>query len=205
MGKSKNRKPNEEYRLKRPKNTTVKRILALDPGTTNMGISLVGVDKDLNVEVLANAVMTHPIHELAVNYKTGFNLFMIEIDRWVQMFEPDAIVLERFMTRGGGSMGQTIECIGIMIGALSAKYDLPIKLLSAATWKNAYHRKFLGEDLKKTYKICCTAPHQLDATLIGCYAIGLALQADVHYTPESIVHMAEQTSLTKLVNRKPRV
>lgn len=201
--KRKAAKPREQYVLPTsPKIKTVKRLLCLDPGKTNMGISVVGVDGQDRVKVVANAIMVDPVSELALNYKTGFDKWLAEIDLWVQLYQPHGIILERFMTRG--TMGSTIECVGIMIGGLTARYNLPIKLLNAATWKNAFHRRFPTEELDLIYKVCKTTPHALDSVLIGCYGLGLALQREVHYTPDSIIEAAEQSSLIKLIARKPR-
>lgn len=197
----------ENYSAKMSKNSdfikTQYRILGIDPGKTNMGISCLGVDSNYNVIVLANAVMTKPLNQLSAGFMQSLNTFMDEIDLWVKLYDPHCIAIERFMTRG--IKGDSIECVSGMWGAISYKYQLPTKLLNAAVWKNAFRRKFPDCELESIYNYSKTTPHAIDAILQGCYALELALQKPINYTPESIVEMAEATSLTKLINRQSRL
>lgn len=186
-----------------PKNNrTTHRILGIDPGKTNMGICCLGVDSNDNVILLANAVMTKPLNQLSTGFTTAMNTFMAEIDLWVQLYKPHCIAIERFMTRG--IKGDSIECVSGMWGAISYHYQLPTKLLNAAVWKNAFRRRFPDVELDSIYNYSKTTPHAIDSILQACYALELALQRPIHYNPESIIEMAEATSLTKLINRQSR-
>lgn len=195
---------NEDYtsKIKSFNNKTVTRILGIDPGKTNMGISCLGVDKKDNVIILANAVMAKPLNQLSTGFLTSMNLFMKEIDLWVKAYNPHCIAIERFMTRG--IKGDSIECVSGMWGAIGYTYQLPTKLLNAAVWKNAFRRRFPDIELDSVYNYSKTTPHAIDSILQGCYALELALQRPIHYSPDSIVEMAEATSLTKLINRQSR-
>src|SRR5882672_5495702 len=98
--KRREKKPNAEYELKAvPLKPTTKRVLALDPGSTNMGISLIAVNENLKVKVVANAIITKPLHDL-VRVNGGRSEFLTEIARWVELYAPQAIAAERFQTRG---------------------------------------------------------------------------------------------------------
>jgi hypothetical protein len=179
------------------------RIIGIDPGKTNMGICCLGVDLNDNVIIFANAVMTSPLNQLSAGFMQSMNTFMAEIDLWVKTYSPQCLAIERFMTRG--IKGDSIECVSGMWGAISYKYQLPTKLLNAAVWKNAFRRKFPDCELDSIYNYSKTTPHAIDAILQACYALELALQRPIHYSPESIIEMAEATSLTKLINRQSRI
>ncbi len=193
-------KPNKDYELHELRQPLVHRVLALDPGSRNMGISLVGVHKG-RVTLGANSLMTNPMTSLVNNLNTSLNTYLAEIDRWVKMYDPQCIILERFQSRGG--MGPLIELVSGMIMAVCTEYrHLPCKVITAATWKNQFHRTFTDYELNAVYPECLTTPHQLDATLIGIYGLGLATRSDWEYDPWDIVDQVEATSCLPL--RKQR-
>lgn len=190
------------YILTPPKRKYEKVLLGLDPGKTNHGIAVIGL-RDQKLSVISNAVMDNPVSELAKKFRTGLDLYLEEIDQWVSTYKPVGIVAERFMTRG--TMGTTIEVVGIMLGALATRYDLPIKLLSAATWKNDFRRRFTEQghpELSDFYKVAGVTPHALDACLIGCYGFTVGLGQPMKYTPSSIIKQADETSCCRLTKRK---
>ena len=161
-----------------------------------MGIALIGLKED-RLGVIANSVLTNPINDL-VRVNASRTAFVGEVDRWVDMYQPDAIIAERFQTRGGGaSMGKSIECISAMLGLLLERYELPVKLVVASQWKNKFQKRF-GVDLKDIYKQIRVAPHALDACLIGCYGLEAGMGQDFEYTPELITSMAEKRSCLPL-------
>lgn len=184
------RKPNVAYDLLPYSGQTDKRILAFDPGSRNMGIALVA-KKGKNLGVIANSVMTNPVNDLTM-VNAPKQKFIDEVGRWVDEYKPQGIIAERFQTRGLG--GPLIEQVSFMLGLLAGHFGLPIKLITASTWKNKFQRRFdidLKEDVYKEIKI---QPHQLDACLIGCYGLEFALDQEFVYTPESIIDMAELRS-----------
>lgn len=190
-------KPNASYTLKPNKRSP--RILSFDPGSRNMGIACVGVRKG-KIKVIANAIMEHPLQSLACQYRTNREIFVNEACRWFDAYDPQLLIMERFQTRGHG--GPLIELVATMNAVISTiDRSKPCKLVTAATWKNAFNRRF-DVDLKELYRECATTPHQLDAVLIGCFGLELAMQTQLEYTPESIIAMAEQTSLLELRRRR---
>lgn len=203
MAKKKIRKLNKTYKL--PKRVdlskTKVRVLSFDPGSRNFGIACVGVDSKDRIKVLANSIVTNPIFSLADKYPSSLRAYLQEIQLWVDLYKPQGFVMERFQTRGG--MGPLIELVSVMLGAITTKYvDRPSKLITAATWKNSFHRRFDAWDLNDIYPQCLTTPHQLDASLIGVYGLEVGMQRELIYTPESFVDQVENTSLLPL--RKPR-
>lgn len=203
--KRKEQKPNAEYVLPAVKfKPTTKRMLAFDPGSRNMGISLVAANEAGHVMVVANSIITSPINDL-VNFIEARSLFLSEVALWVDAYQPHGIIAERFQTRGGANMGALSEKVTMMLGLLAGVYtSLPVKWITAATWKNEFQRRFSFQ-LDDVYPICRTTPHQLDSCYIGCYGLEKGLQRQLIWTPGAIVADAERTSAVKLINRKVRV
>ena len=201
MRKRRVRKLNKSYELKPVDlSTTVKRVIGFDPGSRNFGISCVGVDADDKVIVLGNSLITNPIFSLAEGLPNALDAFLEEVGKWFTLFKPNAFVMERFQTRGG--MGPLIELVSGMNLAVCSEYrHLPFKLTTAAIWKNQWHRRF-DTQLDDMYRACLTTPHQLDATLIGCYGLELGMRKQLVYGPKGIIRQTQATSLLKL--RRPR-
>ena len=199
--KKKQPKPNAEYEIPKFPPGKGKRILAFDPGTRNMGVAVVATDGK-RIRVLANSVLTNPISTL-VTFAQGRELFLSEVARWVDTFKPNGIIAERFQTRGNG--GPLIECVGVMLGLLAGSYaKLPVTFITASTWKNAYHARFAGSDLKLTYTSLRVPPHQLDASLIGCFGLERGLQRQLDYTPKLVISQVESSSLLPVKEKRKR-
>lgn len=201
MKKKKQRKI-EVYDLPIYKGSTIN-VLGIDPGSSNMGISAVGFDKKKKKGViLANAVMMRPLKGLTGNVNSQLDQFIDELRMWITHFNIKAIVVERYQNRG--IRGATAEEIGYMIGALFREFrHLKIKAITAATWKNKFHRRFVDHDLKVMYKQIRTPAHQLDATLIGMFGLEKAF-GEIDYDPDKLMLGVEHTSLMRLINRKGR-
>ena len=183
-------KPNPEYKLK-PSSYSGFCILAVDPGSRNFGISCVGL-KGNKPEVLASACLMLPVNTL-VDFTQARRNFLHEIGKWVRVFKPKAIIGERFQTRGNG--GPLIEFVSVMLGMLAGKYEkLPIRLITASTWKNKFNRRF-GVDLKELYPTLSITPHAFDASLIGVYGLEFGFKRDLDYTPQYLIRQATQASL----------
>lgn len=175
-------------------------ILSFDPGTANMGVAAVATHKN-RIRVLANSVLTHPINDL-IDLGRARTSFQHEVQRWHKRFNVRGMMAERFQTRGGSSMGKTIECVSTMLGILSASYpDTPFRLVIASQWKNAVQKRF-EFDLKEFYKEWAVAPHQIDACLIGCYGLEMGLQQQFKWDPWTIAADAEATSLLELKRKR---
>jgi hypothetical protein len=191
-----NPKPNTPYELPTGlKLVADKFVLGLDPGSKNMGISLVGVHNG-KVKVFANSVMMHPVNNL-VNFSRSSDAFLWEIFQWVDMQKPDGIIAERFQTRGHG--GSLIEMVSSMLGLIrGALPNTPIKLTIASAWKNKFNRRFEC-DLKDIYPDVLVQPHQLDATLIGIFGLEAGTSGgDLDYDFNDIIKQVEATSLIGL-------
>ena len=201
MPKKKIRKPNAEYILPPSSGLApdTKRVLALDPGSRNMGISVVALNSHKKLRVMANAIVTNPIYDLTA-FGSQADAFLAELDQWIAVYKPNGIIIERFQTRG--LLGPLIEIVSIMIGLIGRRYGVPVKLVTAATWKNEFHRRFETCTLDDLYKESRTTPHQLDSCFMGVYALEKGLGQVLAYDPIQIMHSAEDSSLIRLINRK---
>lgn len=193
-------KENKDYELIACNRKHDHRILSLDPGSRNMGIACVGV-KNQKIDVVANSIMQRPIASLVEKFTTHREAFIYEVECWLELYEPQLIIMERFQTRG--NMGPLIELVSTMNAVVTMiDRNIPCKLITAGTWKNSFHRRFIDVELNDLYKDCLTTSHQLDATLIGCYGLEVAMQTELAYSPVSIIEMVETTSCLPL--RKKR-
>lgn len=194
-----------EYRLpKFRKSRDVATVISLDPGSRNMGISATQINlKTRRVAILANAVMTNPMHDLTKEFlEPQRDAFLRELAMWVDLFDPNAIVAERFQSRG--LMGNLVESVNLMLGMILGVYaDRSVRFITAATWKNRFQRA-KSVDLAKLYKVCGAQPHQLDATLIGLWALEMGLGPFPH-SVRSVIDRVEKTSLVKLSKRKAKL
>ena len=165
-------------------------ILAFDPGSVKMGISLVELRKDGTPRIVANATMMHPIHDIP-SFMSQQREFVNEVKSWIEQFQPKAIVAERFQSRG--LRGATVECVSMMLGILST-FNLPTLFITAATWKNQYQKRF-DVNLRDVYKEIATTPHQLDASLIGCFGLEIALKTKLDLDLDRIIVNVKKTAL----------
>jgi Holliday junction resolvasome RuvABC endonuclease subunit len=185
-------------------------IFAHDPGTRNYGYSIVegeAVDKTrIRFRVLENGLCPHTIITLKDHKqrRREKNDYMEWVAEKIEEYQPYAMIAERYMTRG--ISGPTIESVNMMLGILQS-FNKRDKYIPAATWKNAVTRS--GIELREWYKFCRVAPHPLDATLIGIYDLNQRagikdFGALTEKTFERLVYMVEDTTTSKLFNRKTR-
>lgn len=175
-------------------------VLGLDPGSTSMGISAVDYVYGRPV-LIANAVMVNPIKGLTKDLINKKYLFMQEIAYWVETYNIKSIAIERFQSRG--LKGTLIEEISMMIGFIIERYsELDLRLYTAATWKNQWHRQFSGYNLKDLYKVCRAQPHQLDATLIALHHAQKQDNTNLDYNVNTLIEGVALRSVTKTINRK---
>lgn len=206
MAKKKHRKANAEYELIPCKRSHDWRILSTDPGTRNFGIACLGV-KNNKIDVVASALLTHPITLLTSGHQAQREAYEEELMRWITLYSPDAYIAERFQTRGNG--GPTIELVSTMNALLPTLVPKPYKYIVASQWKNDFNKRWIDSDhddydtpLKALYGTCLATPHQLDASLIGEYGLEQALDRRLIYNLNTIVKQVEATSLMKLRKRK---
>ena len=144
-------------------------VLGMDGGTKNFGYGLVKVTcvrGKLKCEVLECGVAPVTVNDMKI---AGIQRkqFMKWIAQIVKKHNVTHMIAERFMTRGGASMGVTIECISYMYGCIDQKYDC-LELIPAAVWKNQVNKV---TDLKAWYddSAYLGENHELDAILQATY------------------------------------
>jgi hypothetical protein len=201
MARKKERKANKEYVL--PTSSKLKdstpRILSCDPGSRNFGIAVVATDGS-QVKVAANSILTNPIHDLT-KFESQKQVFLREVGGWIDLYKPNALVVERFQTRGLG--GPLIEMVSSMNALMSGYFNLKTLLITASTWKNYMQRRF-EFDLNELYKEFAIPPHQIDASLIGVYGLEVGLRKELQFEPSEIAVQVEDTSLLPLIQRKSK-
>lgn len=208
-------KPNTPYTLpKALKGKPEKLVLAMDPGSRNFGIALVGLENG-EPRCYLNSVMMKPVNNM-VTFAIMRRNFLIEVAGWMK-YAPGGVVAERFQTRGGSSMGPLIEQVSSMLGLIAGAYpDLPVKFTIASVWKNSMHRRFAdayrghvdyaddeGEfNLRAVYKRIAVEPHQLDASLIGIYGLEQGLGINIDFDFDDWVAQVEASSRIPLRRRR---
>jgi hypothetical protein len=199
--KGKEKKANAEYELKPVQFKSGTRcIVGFDPGSRNMGVACVAVNEEMQVKVVANSIITNPVNDL-VAFTSSSEKFMAEVDRWTSCYSPHALIAERFQTRGNS--GPLIEYCSAMLALIRGiNRTIPFKAITAATWKNAWHRRFEPLQLDDMYKLTLTTPHQLDAIFIGIFGLEQGLQVELDYDPFDIVKQAEASSAVRLINKR---
>ncbi|WOL24468.1 Holliday junction resolvase [Yersinia phage fHe-Yen9-02] len=150
------------------------RILAGDPGKVNFALSIIEVN-GTKIEFLGTRMFNRPIQNLTGDMRQVTKEFLDEIRKIDKQYGPfDGMCFERFQSRGLG--GNTIEAISLMLGVLCSyalTKKIPIDIITASQWKNAFNRtmdlKGLYEEFKLTSKKSPKAIHEFDASLIGVY------------------------------------
>jgi hypothetical protein len=147
------------------------RVLSLDPGMVNFGFSVSEYwPKKQKVKLIGTNLIANTIREPKVHLGTQKQLFQEEIQEIITEYGPfDLCIAERYQIRGIGG-GTTIECINLMLGIVMCTVPADIRVITAATWKNAFNRT---HDLDEVYtKFGKTrTPHEFDAFCIGLYRL----------------------------------
>ncbi len=183
------------------------RLLGHDPGRAHYGIAAIEVNSLTGrTSILQCGEIRNTIQGIARNFNNSRLAFIKELKEWVEEFNPDAQVLERFMTRGIG--GTLIEEVGITIGTVTTRFrrradgtPMPFKLLPASQWKNDFNQKAPIE-LKDFYKMVRISPHQIDAALIARYGAQIALKKELPFDLNRWVKEYESTTMLPLINRR---
>ena len=162
-------------------------LLGADPGVKNHGLAVTRVevseDGVLQMDVLGHTKLQYRLEALDNPYK-DITKYLQGVEKFFRscvpktIKHPDAIVIERFQTRG--FRGGQIELISMMIAAQVLQYGAKSEafVLTAATWKNQINKQSPGKAkiLDTLYKGIKTEhgiePHNLDATLMTLYAAG---------------------------------
>jgi hypothetical protein len=157
----------------------------------------------LNLVVIRNGTLPATVsqikrgkeHHSQLSRYLNLNKLMFE------KYRPDFFVAERFMTRG--IKGMTVESVNMMLGALVSRVGIPYALYPAVTWK--VEIKKWGINLEKMYKIAAVSPHQIDAVMMGAFALSRSLGAKrTKLNVRLLIKQIEETSRTKLINKARR-
>ena len=151
------------------------RILGLDPGKTNFGISV--------TEFNAAGTSYKPLYAGKLkNTITDMSQLVAHMDHFndelglLLEYKPQLVVIERFMNRGSfsGDQGEYVGCM-LSLAAYQARANCgsAIQIVQPGVWKQAFNR-VLGwkakdpkpTPLDKLYKYCLTESHELDAFLM---------------------------------------
>lgn len=179
-------------------------ILAHDPGSVNYGYALVAgrvQGKRLKVRILESGKLTNTITQMKKRRlrTRQREAYVKEIEVLVKKYKPDWMIAERYMTRG--IRGLLVECVNSMLGSLEARVPIPCVLVPAVTWKQEWNRT--GLDLKALYKVVRTTPHQLDAVMMGIFAMLKILELPRQkFKIKQVIRQLEATSKVELKRKR---
>jgi len=150
------------------------KVLGLDPGEKNFGWSMCKartVGMFYEVKPMDSGLLQKTITNLKMSsvYQAQYTAFHQEFQKLLTAYNPDVVVMERFMGRGV-KIGTTSETTNLMMGIITQLREGNIELVNPANWKAAY-KKQVKVDLKDHYKLCRVIEHQFDAALIGVYGV----------------------------------
>ena len=179
-------------------------LLGIDPGKTNTAFSVVRIKiAPFKFKIMAHGMIKNPVNALtgaSVELHDRYNKFKREIRKIKRTYNVDAIFAERFMTRGGSSMGTTIEVVSIMLCLLSHVGVKSVQLLTAAQWKNQWNKR---NDLKEFYKSMHPLPaHPIDATGIALYGATQLFPEDIPCF-EALSNIEQFKKQIWLANKEP--
>lgn len=186
-------------------------------GYSVVKFSLTKNRKDISTyKVIITGKLTGTITSLKYDeVVSGFAQYKSSIRKLFKKYKPDGVIAERFMSRGlRGSLGEYIGAMLTLIIDLTIFYHTKIKKvtpvimpIAAVTWKNRVNKVF---DLKHSYKICQTEPHELDATLMAFYLMEnmLGIEPVMQYQKlkgkgwRTLLKCVAKASISRLINRK---
>lgn len=144
------------------------RILALDPGTSNFGWSVLYSDSLTSIQIKETGMLRSTVKDLKTDVSSQINYFEKELDNVIRKWDINAVAVERFMARG--MKGVTIELVNIMLGVTLARLNdgkRKLLVMPASQWKNEFNRHSSLDKLYELAKGCSV--HQLDSVGIGVY------------------------------------
>lgn len=104
--------------------------------------------------------------------------FYNKVNKIVDTYQPTAIVVERFQSRG--LKGSTIEAVSMMISTIALiaiSRDIHFFTTTAGAWKNKYNRVQSLDDYYIDHDEL--TPHEIDASLMGVIEVQKHLGLDV--------------------------
>lgn len=145
------------------------RIASFDLGSKNFAASIIVAGKKIKYKA---AFMIPPtLLDLKEPFYDQTALLRKTIARILTKYKPKYLIAERYMNRG--IKGVQVEILGVLLGvmaSLAIERDIPMRLVTASTWKNAVERKRSGF-LDRLYSYFPQSKrHRVDAIMIGIYA-----------------------------------
>lgn len=176
-------------------------ILGIDPGKTNAAYSVVRIKiKPFRYRILAHGMLKKPLNDLTgIDVVKRMNAFKAEIRKLKKTYSVNFVIAERFMTRGGQSMGTTIEVVTFMLALLAHVGIKEYQFITAAQWKNQWNRH---NDLKEFYKSMPFPPHPIDATGIALYGASQQFAEDIPCF-KALDNIKEFTKQLLAANKEP--
>ena len=153
------------------------KVLGFDPGSKNFGC-FAGRIVDGVLVPMESSMLQYPITEIKGQSLMHITSFMNEMRSFLDCYEPDVVVIERFMSRG--LKGKTIELVSIMLGVLSSLVfsyrqkgsAISLNSVTAASWKNRVNQIVPLTQVYADLKPHKVPDHQVDAALMSLYSIG---------------------------------
>ena len=151
-------------------------VIGADPGPKNFGVAVYRKSaKNRAWKLLGTDKLHYPITKLTTpKYQKQARRFRREWNKHLAEYPSThgTIILERFMSRL--HRNNASETVNVMLGILTNITQIhhwDIILITPATWKNQYHRKFGENTIKELYQKVAVSNHEVDAALIGRYQI----------------------------------
>lgn len=152
------------------------RVLGFDPGKVNFAWSVTDHVVTARYGMVSRVVESGMVRDLPEGMlgdmavaTRGFSNLATALHG---KFAPDAVVAERF-TASGLRVGTTIEISNMLAGVLAYECRLryrPMHMVASVTWKNAFNNAAGDKEaLKDVYRVCAATPHQVDASMLGCW------------------------------------
>lgn len=173
------------------------RVLAVDPGSTNFGFSLIEVNgktpRIVACGMLDKQMLVHSLNEQTLS--EAVSRFSNVFDKLLKATRASCISAERYLIQRRGTTG---ESVNMMLG-LMADRGLPMQIFMAATWK-ARLKKHLQHELVDLYKITYDGKrrlpdHAIDATMQGLFFCERELGVPLKWNMETLARKIEQCYL----------
>ena len=148
--------------------------MGMDLGVVNFALAVVDGQRSGKFAVQHAVMLQHMVQDITeLAYARSYRRFRQEVQTYIDQWQPDVIVLERFMNRGrfNGASGEKINIMIAIVTALAFRRGIMVVLVSASTWKNRFQHLF-GRSLKEVYaNLRPVPPHFVDAHLQAIYGL----------------------------------
>lgn len=199
-------KPFSRIRKLNPAKPHTLTVLGIDPGVSNMGLSVTEFRPDLSFSPLWAGKFVKTVKGTMNNLPEQFNEFILEFNSLLQTHKPHVVVIERFMNRGkfSGDQGEYVSfMVALVIRHLQQTTpNCIVIIVQPGVWKVALCRA-LGSDGKRVkgkrspvevYTDHCLAEsHELDSYFMAHFAFSRVRNE------KPFSHLSKVTGSLKLV------